>query len=205
MANISPRLALVAGALALGISSGANAEATASMLTNPCAGCHGVNGQSEGPASPIILGIHPQVFVDMMEGYKSGDIYSTIMGRIAKGYTSEDFEKMAAHFSGFEFIPAKQSYDAALVDKGAKLHEKYCDNCHAEGGTPIIDAETGEPAEDFYLLAGQWTPYLQYTMSDFREDRRELPKKMRSKLEDMLESEGEDGLAALFAFFASQQ
>ncbi|QVL50476.1 MAG: cytochrome c4 [Thiocapsa sp.] len=205
MATISPRLALLAGALALGVSSGANADATASMLGNTCAGCHGVYGASEGPASPIIIGIHPQVFIDMMEGYKSGDIYSTIMGRIAKGYTTEEFEKMAQFFNSQRFRPAQQEYNTALVDTGAKLHDKYCENCHAEGGTPLIDEETGEPAEDFYLTAGQWTPYLQYTMEDFRADRREMPKKMRSKLDDMLEKEGEGGIAALFAFYASQQ
>jgi cytochrome subunit of sulfide dehydrogenase len=205
MATISPRLALFAGALVLGMSSGANADATASMLANTCAGCHGTLGHSEGPASPIIAGINREVFVDMMERYKSGDIFSTIMGRIAKGYTTEDFEKMAEFFNGQEFKPAQQSFDTALVDTGAKLHDKNCENCHAEGGQPLRDEETGEDAEEFFLLAGQWTPYLVYSMEDFREDRREMPKKMRDKLDNLLKSDGEDGLAAVFAFYASQQ
>jgi sulfide dehydrogenase cytochrome subunit len=42
-------------------------------------------------------------------------------------------------------------------------------------------------------------------MEDFRGDRREMPKKMRSKVEDLLEKEGDDGLKAVFAFYASQQ
>jgi cytochrome subunit of sulfide dehydrogenase len=205
MATMSPRLALLAGALALGLSSGANADATASMLANTCAGCHGTNGHSAGPASPIIAGINRVVFIDMMEGYKSGDIYSTIMGRIAKGYTEEELEKMAEFFNTQEFKPAQQEYNAALVEQGAKHHDKYCENCHAEGGIPLRDEETGEDAEDFYLLAGQWTPYLAYSMEDFREDRREIPKKMKSKLDDLLEKDGEEGLAAIFAFYASQQ
>jgi sulfide dehydrogenase cytochrome subunit len=205
MATTSPRLALFAGVLALGISSGANADATASMLANTCAGCHGTLGQSAGPASPIIAGINLEVFIDMMERYKSGDIYSTIMGRIAKGYTTEDFEKMAEFFNGQEFKPAQQSFDTALVETGAKLHDKNCENCHAEGGQPLRDEETGEDAEEFFLLAGQWTPYLVYAMEDLREDRREMPKKMRDKLDNLLESDGEDGLAAVFAFYASQQ
>lgn len=199
MATISPRLALVAGALALGLSSGANADATASMLANTCAGCHGTLGQSAGPASPIIAGINQIVFVDMMEGYKSGDIYSTIMGRIAKGYTEEEIEKMAAFFNSQEFQPAQQDYDKALVDQGAKLHDKYCEKCHVEGGKPLADEE------DYHILAGQWTPYLQYAMSDFREERRPMEKKMASKLRELLKAEGDAGLDALFAFYASQQ
>ncbi|NCA69913.1 MAG: cytochrome c4 [Sphingobacteriia bacterium] len=205
MATISPRLALIVGSLALGLSSGAQAEATPEMLGNTCAGCHGTLGQSNGPASPTIAGINRDVFIDTMERYKSGDIYSTIMGRIAKGYTTEEFEKMADFFNTQEFVPAKQAYAEALVEQGAKLHDKQCESCHAEGGMPLKDEETGEDAEEFFLLAGQWTPYLQFTLQDFREERREMPKKMRDKLEAVLKSDGEDGVAALLAFYASQQ
>ncbi|MCG8122535.1 MAG: cytochrome c4, partial [Candidatus Thiodiazotropha taylori] len=52
------------GALALSASSVAFAAdkpllsgASASMLANTCAGCHGTNGASIGPASPSIGGI----------------------------------------------------------------------------------------------------------------------------------------------------
>jgi hypothetical protein len=40
-------------------------------------------------------------------------------------------------------------------------------------------------------------------MTDFREDRRILPKKMARKLDRMLETEGEESLAALYAFYAA--
>ncbi|MBK1645744.1 cytochrome c4 [Thiocapsa imhoffii] len=205
MARISPTVALLAGAIVLGASSSAQAEATGPMLANTCAGCHGTNGQSVGPASPIIAGINRDVFVDMMKGYQSGDIYSTIMGRIAKGYTDDEIEAMADFFNAKPFQPAAQEYEVALVDSGARLHDQFCENCHAEGGTPLRDEDTGEDEEDFYLLAGQWTPYLAYTMSDFREDRRQMPRKMREKLDELLAGDGEDGLAAIFAFYASQQ
>jgi sulfide dehydrogenase cytochrome subunit len=41
-------------------------------------------------------------------------------------------------------------------------------------------------------------------MEDFQEDRRELPKKMRKKLESMLEAKGDGAITALFAYYASQ-
>lgn len=204
MATKLKRLALAVGAITVALSSGAYADATPEMLSNTCAGCHGTLGHSSGPASPIIAGINAEVFVDTMERYKSGDIYSTIMGRIAKGYTTEDFEKMASFFNAQEFKPATQEYAADLVEKGAAIHDKACESCHAEGGMPLKD-EDGEDAEEFFLLAGQWTPYLQFTIQDFREERREMPKKMRDKLEGVIKSDGEDGLTALFAFYASQQ
>jgi sulfide dehydrogenase cytochrome subunit len=120
------------------------------------------------------------------------------MGRLAKGYTDEEIGLMASFFAGKPFAPAKQEFDAELADKGAKLHDKFCEKCHSEGGK-IIEGE------EYYILAGQWTPYLQNAISDFREDRREMPKKMRSKMDDLLEKEKEAGLEALFAFYASQQ
>ncbi|KXX63451.1 c-type cytochrome [Marichromatium gracile] len=198
--SIRNRLSLTAGLLALGLVSAAQAgDATPEMLANACAGCHGTEGNSMGPAAPSISAMDPLVFVDTMEAFKSGDTYSTVMGRIAKGYDTAEFEAMAEYFHAQPYRPAPQDYDAALVDTGAQLHDRFCEKCHAEGGIPLVDEE------DYNILAGQWMPYLRYAMEDFRADRRELPKKMRSKLEDMLEHHGEDGLEALYAFYASQQ
>jgi sulfide dehydrogenase cytochrome subunit len=194
------KLAFLTGALALGLSSTVSAgdAASASMLANTCAGCHGTNGNSVGPASPSIAQMEKAAFVETMQAFKSGDMYSTIMGRIAKGYTDEEIEAMAGFFAGQKYVAAKQEFDAEAAKKGAKLHDKYCEKCHAEGGKVLED-------EEYYILAGQWTPYLQSAMTDFREGRREMPKKMKKKLDKLIEKEGDKGLAALFAFYASQQ
>lgn len=201
MTKKPPVRALIGAALALGLGSGSALAETASgtMLANTCAGCHGTYGNSQGPSTPTIAAMDPIIFVETMQYFRDGETYSTIMGRIAKGYTDEELEKMAEYFHEQEFVPAKQDFDKALVDQGAELHETYCEKCHIEGGKPVPEEE------DYYILAGQWTPYLKYAMSDFREERREIPKKMARKLEDMLESGGEESLAALWAFYASQQ
>ena len=201
MANKSIKLAFLTGALALGISSAVSAGgATATMLSNTCVGCHGPAGASVGPASPSIAGMEKESFVDIMKDFQSGDAYSTIMGRIAKGYTEEEIQAMAGYFAGQTFVPAKQSFDDGMVAKGEKLHDKYCEKCHAEGGK-VIEGED----EEYSLLAGQWTPYLQFTMTDYVEGHRTMPKKMKKKVNKMLKKEGDKGLAALYAFYASQQ
>jgi sulfide dehydrogenase cytochrome subunit len=201
MAKQMKKLALVGGALALGLSSLAFAEdgPSGKMLVDTCAGCHGTNGNSVGPASPSISAMDPIVFVDTMIAFTNGDTYSTIMGRIAKGYTEEEFERMAEYLHKQPYIAATQDYDESLVDEGAKLHDKYCEKCHIEGGIPVPEEE------DYYILAGQWTPYLKYAMTDFEEERRIMPKKMGRKMEEMYENEGKDAMAALYAFWASQQ
>jgi sulfide dehydrogenase cytochrome subunit len=200
MAKATMTKALVGGALALGLSAAVVADddmPTAKMLVDTCAGCHGTNGNSVGPAAPSIAGMDPLVFVDMMVAFAEDDTYSTIMGRIARGYTEEEYEMMGEYLNEQTFEPAKQEFDQALVDKGAELHDKFCEKCHINGGKPVPEEE------DYYILAGQWTPYLQYAMTDFREDRRILPKKMARKLDRMLETEGEESLAALYAFYAA--
>jgi sulfide dehydrogenase cytochrome subunit len=202
------KLALLAGAVALGVSSATFAAdapapelmggASARMLSETCAGCHGTDGASGGPATPSIGGMNAEYFAETMKGFASGEVYSTIMGRIAKGYSDEEIGLMAGFFAGQKFVPAKQTFDEAMVKQGAKLHDKYCEKCHAEGGKVVEE-------EEYYILAGQWTPYLKYTMSDFRGDHRPMPKKMKNKLDKMLEKEGEKGLEALWAFYASEQ
>ncbi len=171
--------------------------ASASMLGNTCAGCHGTNGASRGPASPTIAGLSVDYFVETMEGFASGDIPSTIMGRIAKGYSKEETAAMAKFYGDKKFVMATQNFDSSLVKKGAKLHDKYCEKCHAEGGQSAED--------DAGVLAGQWTPYLNWQLANFKAGDREAPKKMKKKMKKMLEKEGSKGLSALISYYASQQ
>ena len=190
------------GALALSASSAAFAAdekplmtgASASMLANTCAGCHGTNGASAGPASPSIGGISAVYFEEVMQGFKSGAVPSTIMGRIAKGYNDDEIKAMGELFSKQPFVKATQSFDQAKADEGAKLHDKYCEKCHADGGASKED--------DSGILLGQMTPYLHYTIADFKAGDREMTKKMKKQVEKMLKKEGDAGFDALLNFYA---
>ncbi|HYN78394.1 MAG TPA: c-type cytochrome [Lamprocystis sp. (in: g-proteobacteria)] len=208
--------------------------ASARMLAETCAGCHGTDGASVGPASPTLAGMNSEYFTELMQSFRDGKVYSTVMGRIAKGYSDEELVLMAGYFNGKPYVAADQKVDEKLVAKGKKLHDKFCEKCHTEGGKPLIGLAKGEPKvttagtgkedkvvkeekeeedgdedeagdEEYQILAGQWTPYLHYALEDFRADRREMPKKMKSKLNDLLTKEGEGGLMALYAFYASEK
>ncbi len=192
------KLALAAGALAFAASSGASAGgASAAMLSDTCAGCHGTDGASGGPAMPTIAGMSNDFFIEVMQGYASGDLPSTIMGRIAKGYSEGEIKAMAKHYSGLKFTPAKQKHDAKLAQKGAKLHDKYCEKCHAEGGSSAED--------DAGILKGQWAPYVKWTLADYIDGSRTASKKMKKKLSKMVKKEGDKGIEALLNFYASGQ
>ena len=195
---------LIAG-VALGASSGVYAAdapntmmgASDSMLANTCAGCHGTDGASSGPAIPTIAGLSNDYFVEIMKEYAEGTVPSTVMGRMAQGYTEDEIKQLAKFYVAKPFVKAKQEFDPKLVKAGGKLHDKYCEKCHAEGGQSAED--------DAGVLAGQWTPYVMNMFDDFNSGRREAPKKMAKQMKNMMAKEGEAGLHALSSYYASQQ
>ena len=170
---------------------------SASMLANTCAGCHGTNGSSVGPASPTIAGISRDYFIETMEAYKKAERPSTIMTRIAKGYTEKEIELMADFFSKQPFVRYLQKFDEKKAKLGKKLHKKYCEKCHEDAGRSSED--------DAGILAGQWEPYLRYSMEDFTSGNRTMEKKMKKKLDKLQAKHGDKGVDALIHFYASQQ
>jgi sulfide dehydrogenase cytochrome subunit len=170
---------------------------TAAMLANTCAGCHGTNGSSVGPASPTIAGISRDYFIESMQAYQSGERLSTIMQRIAKGYNEAEIELMADYFSRQMFNRHQQEHDAKQADFGRRLHKKYCEKCHEDGGRTADD--------DSGILAGQWAAYLRYAMQDFINGDRPMEKKMKKRVTELQTDHGEQGVEALIQFYASQQ
>jgi len=170
---------------------------SATMLANTCAGCHGTNGSSVGPASPTIAGISPEYFIESMLAYQSGERPSTIMQRIAKGYSQAEIELMADFFSKQTFVREQQEHDIAQADLGRRLHKKYCHICHEDGGR-FADDDAG-------ILAGQWAAYLRFSMEDFRKGDRPMTDTMKARLEKLAKDHGDAGVEALIQFYASQR
>lgn len=171
--------------------------ADSEMLANTCAGCHGSNGASSGPAIPTISGLSQDYFVETMQGYANGDIPSTVMDRIAKGYSEQELTQLADYFAAKPFVRAKQGFDPELAAKGAKLHEKYCEKCHGDNGRSSED--------DAGILAGQWRTYLDWTLNDFLNGDRIAGKKMKKRLAAIHTREGDTGIQALLDHYAGQQ
>ena len=198
-------LVLAGGFLAGGMifgSSNAEAGATAEMLANTCAGCHGTNGVSGGPAMPSIAGMKAKYLEQIMADFKSGDRPSTIMGRIAKGYDAKQTAAMAKFFAAQgwqDAMSAHQSKNRTMIDaKKVKAGKKYakkakCGKCHEDDGV-FQD-------EDTPRMAGQWVDYLIFKMQDLKNKHLDVPqeKKMRRGIDALSAAE----LEAVAHFYAN--
>jgi len=183
---------------ALLVSTGVWAEGqSSSLLADTCAGCHGTNGSSVGPASPTIAGMSVETFLEAMKGYRTGTRPSTIMDRLTKGYTEEQIKEMAEYFSKQKFERFPQEVDAAKVKAGKKLADEHCERCHEDGGRKDEDGSG--------VLAGQWLPYLRFSMEDFQSGAREMPKKMKKAIESMVGEAGPGSIESVVQYYAGQK
>lgn len=190
--NKKALIALI-GSFVMAGASQVSADPSASMMANTCAGCHGTMGKSVGPASPNLAGMSASYFIDSMKGFKEGTRPATIMNRIAAGYSEAQIESMAAYFAALPVYKASVPHDAAKAKAGAEVYDSACSKCHDEGGAL--------PDDDAGILAGQWLPYLHYSMADFKSGGREMPKKMKKEVDKLSDAE----LDAVLNYFASQK
>ncbi|MBL3598537.1 MAG: cytochrome c4 [gamma proteobacterium endosymbiont of Lamellibrachia anaximandri] len=165
-------------------------------LAGGCFGCHGFEGRSLGPATPSIAGLSEGYFTAVMEAYRRGDRFSTVMGRILPGYTPDEVRRMAGYFSSREQRPPEQKTDWRLADRGEKLHRRYCEECHGEAGS--------DPEDDAGRLAGQWKPYLRWTLKDYLVGVNRAERGMSEKFTQMMRKQGVESLEALVNYYARQ-
>ena len=186
------RLAVVAGALVA--ASSVRAEGDAELMAGTCAGCHGPDGSSRGPATPTIASLSVDYFVLSMKDYKSGKRASTVMARIAKAYSDDDIAAMAKVFQSKPFQRPGQSVDAAKAKAGKALAKKYCESCHED---------EGKVGEGVGVLAGQMLPYLKYSIDDFLDGRREPEKRQKVKFDALIKEQGgREAFEAILHYYA---
>lgn len=199
--------ALVAASM-IGVAMTGSASAgdiSSSMLADTCNGCHGPDGSTYGPATPSIAGVNELYLTETMMAYKAGSRDSTIMTRIAKGYTDDEIKAIAKYFSKKPLVRrVEQKTDATLAAKGQEISRKLCEGCHEKDGYSAID---------YPALAGQPTPYLNYQLSDFMSGARDLDKiesmsakERKKKKRNLEELKGTaQGLESVVNFYGSRK
>jgi sulfide dehydrogenase cytochrome subunit len=186
---------LVLGLWSVGCAALAAPPRSASMLSHTCAGCHGTYGHSAGEIMPSLAGMDKRYLSKAMLDFRSGARPSTIMGRIARGYSDQEIAAIASFFSQQEWQQAPEEVNRKLVAEGRAIHEEQCESCHADGGRAGRD--------EVPRLAGQWQAYLYMQLRDMHDIGFEgvQPLKMRQRVQKLSQEE----LEALSHYYASQK
>jgi cytochrome c553 len=71
---------------------------TARFVAANCANCHGTQGVAKG-AMPSLAGQSKERIAEAMRAFRDGKRPATVMHQLAKGYTEEQIEAVAAHFA----------------------------------------------------------------------------------------------------------
>jgi sulfide dehydrogenase cytochrome subunit len=187
---------LAVGLLAANASATASGPTAAAILGHTCAGCHGTNGASVGPA-PIIGGLPESYLASTMTAYKDGTRFATVMDRLARGYSAAEIQEMSKFLAAQPWVSGKRPVDATLAEKGKQIHNTNgCAGCHGPTGI--------SPMPTTPRMAGQYADYLYFQMQDYKDAQKAVPAAgmvMRS----MLSAVSDDDLKALAAFYASAQ
>jgi sulfide dehydrogenase cytochrome subunit len=91
------RMVLVA-ALA-GVTLGAQAQDRARQLASACAICHGTDGQAVTKDVVSLAGRPRDDIAAQLRAFRDGQRPATVMHQIAKGYTDEQIDALAAVFA----------------------------------------------------------------------------------------------------------
>jgi sulfide dehydrogenase cytochrome subunit len=76
-----------------------HAAGSGQRLYASCAACHGTAGAGSGGALPRLAGQPKDALADSMRAFKAGTRQATIMQQIAKGYSDEQIELIAAYLA----------------------------------------------------------------------------------------------------------
>lgn len=99
--KITFRVALLWGlATASSISMAAGTLQVRSLAAS-CANCHGTNGISQ-PGMESLAGKPKDELLKKMLDFKTGKKPATLMHQLSKGYTDEQLEQLATHFSALQ-------------------------------------------------------------------------------------------------------
>jgi len=160
------------------LSGSAMAALDVEVLARTCNNCHGVAGVSVGHSMPSIGGLPLDYLKTVMKQWKYDERGAATMNRIVKGFSDDEIDALALHFSKKRWVPAPQSVNAKLYAKGKSAISENCEDCHGATGS--------DPDEDAPKINGQWAKYMQLELEKYRDDGFKMPhRKMKKTVRKM--------------------
>lgn len=150
-------------------------------LSQTCAACHSVDGNSVNPVWPKLAGQHAGYIIKQLQDFKAGKRVNAQMAPMAAPLGDQDIEDLAAYFSSKKIKHG--SAKPELIELGQKIYRAgdvdagipACMACHGPSGT-------GNPGALYPALAGQHAAYTAIQLRAFKAEERsnDLNNVMRS-------------------------
>jgi len=132
-----------------------------------CAACHGANGRSDMPGTPVLAGQHMFYAITQLFLFREGRRGNEAMTAVAKTMTDADMQGFANFIATLPPVPAPPPAtppDAARMKKGAELAQQHkCLACHG------ADFAGGQQVP---RIGGQREEYLQAALRGFKSGER---------------------------------
>jgi cytochrome c553 len=137
------------------------------IVTQVCAACHGVDGNSPLSMNPSLAGQHSEYLLKQLTEFKSGARNNPVMTGMVANLSADDMRSVAAYYSS-QTPKQMGAKDKDLVAQGRKLYRggnpsngvAACAGCHSPNGAGI-------PAQ-FPRLANQHPDYVIAQLKAFR-------------------------------------
>lgn len=166
-------------------------------LVNKCSICHGKDGNSISPFAPSIAGMQKYYLEWVVDAYINNNRPAGIMKDLVDKLTPAEIAELADYFSRQKFVPATQEFNKELALQGEKLHNKYCEKCHENGGE-VTNELPG-------IIAGQWMGYTRTVLNEYIDGKRKGNTMMMTKLKKMIKNEGFDSIENLVHYYGSRK
>lgn len=92
-------IAALAAAVLAAWPANANDQTRVALVTGGCVGCHGGDGSGGHGIPKIAQTMNRADFVAVMKAFRENQNNPTVMNRIARGYTDEEFALMAIRWA----------------------------------------------------------------------------------------------------------
>lgn len=202
---MKPILAMVVatGVFAAGVAQAQGAKAdpakAAPIVTQVCAGCHGVDGNSASPANPKLAGQPAEYITKQLRDFqaaakepnKDGARKSAVMSGLVANLSDQDLVNLGAYFAEKSIKPGSAKLPLTEGEKvfrggNAATGLPACAACHGPTGAGI-------PVQ-FPRIGGQHADYVLGQLKAFRNRDRlnDAAKMMRSIADKMTEQEMKD-------------
>jgi cytochrome c553 len=140
-------------------------------LSQTCAACHNIDGNSVNPIWPKIAGQHTSYIVKQLKNFKDGKRVNAQMTGMVAALSDQDMEDIAAYFASQK--PKYGSADPESIELGQKIYRAgdsesgvpACMACHGPAGN-------GNPGALYPTLAGQHATYTATQLKMFKTEER---------------------------------